>query len=93
MQLGSAGGCPPYTWSLVGYSALPPAVDFELPSPFHLDTNGMLIGDIGTGGYPARVGDYVFGVRVTDANGSTAEAAFLLTVMPYKVGGIPKELR
>ena len=70
LNLNAKGGVLPYTWTLNGG-----------PLP-----NGMVINPSGTiSGVPSSSGTFVFGVRVTDATGTSATAAVSLLVEPAAV--------
>lgn len=86
--LGTNGGTPPYTWSLVSGS-LPEGISITAPnvaSPFGGWRGGLIIG--GTATTP---GLYPFTLRVTDSStpAQTADWPYTLRVAPVAFGGIP----
>jgi hypothetical protein len=69
--LTSAGGAPPYTWSVAGGS--------QLPSGLTLAANGQITGTLASG---VGVGTYSFTVKVTDSQNQAAAEPMSLAVGP-----------
>jgi hypothetical protein len=65
--LGSSGGIPPFTWSLVS-GQLPPGIVLGMPD-YPSELNGI----------PTVAGKYTFTIRVTDSLGNQATQQFRLT--------------
>ena len=68
LQLAASGGTPPYTWSIVPGSTLPPGLS--------LAASGVL------SGMPTVVGTFSFMVQVADQAGATLDELLALPVIP-----------
>ncbi|HEX5735360.1 MAG TPA: putative Ig domain-containing protein [Blastocatellia bacterium] len=66
-QMVAVNGRPPYTWALISGS---------LPSGLSLNASGLISGT------PTVFGNFSFGVRVTDSNGTSAVASLTMQVLP-----------
>ncbi len=73
---GASGGSAPYSWSLVAG---------QVPLGLTLDSSGLLSGT------PTSAGTFEFTVRVTDAENSSTQGAFTLTVNLDAIPGVSIE--